>query len=143
MHNQHFLARMSIVSFFTMGATVTVCTLIYVIVQMVSGPPHYMVSTALLKPLAIPITLSIASNQVIHSVRDLMDSFGSAEHDLGLDELSRALTKTVAPFAAVVLAMVLAFAVNNEYPLWGILVGLSPLTAPFVTPLIPRWRRSD
>ena len=138
------MVRISIVSFVIMGATVIVCALVYVIVVTFGGPPYYMVSTALLKPLAIPITLSIASNQVIHSLRDLIDSFGTAERNLGLDDISRALTKTVAPFAAVVLAMVLAFAVNDEYPLWGILVGLSPFTAlttPVVATLIPRWGR--
>ena len=142
MHNQHSMARISRVSFFIMGATIAVCTLIYVIVLTFSGPPHYMMSATLLKPLAIPITLSIASNQLIHSVRELMDSIGAEEErNLGLDDISRAVTKTVTPFAAVVVAV----GVNNQYHLW-MLVGLCPLIPLFVDPRIHRWgqkHRSD
>lgn len=69
-----------------------------------------------LKSISVPITLAIAANQMIHQWPEIQDL-------KGLDGLATAVTKVVAPFAVVILAMALA-GVNP----WALL-GLSPFAA--------------
>ena len=94
-----------------------------------SGLTQAMVLRDWLGTLAIMATLTIASNQVIHSICEI--KFLS-----GIDGLGKALTKTVAPFAAVVVAIV----VSDQHSAWGAF-GFAPFTAAAWATLINRWKR--
>ena len=66
------------------------------------------------------VTLAIATNQVIHSLSEV-------RREEGMTGLSTAITKVVAPFAAVTVAIV----ATGQPPWWSYCLGLAPFTAPF------------
>ena len=115
--------RTRVISFFIMAA-VAGLGLVAVLIEL--GLPD--LKTPLhnnLKSISVPITLAIAANQVIHQWPEIQGL-------TGWNGLATAITKVVAPFAVVILAMALA-GVN----LWAVL-GLTPFAAPALAKLTRR-----
>ena len=112
--------RTRVISFFIM-AVIAGLGLVAVLIALglpdLKTPLHHN-----LKSISVPITLAIAANQMIHQWPEIQDL-------KVLNGLATAVTKVVAPFAVVILAMALA-GVNP----WALL-GLSPFAAPVLARL--------
>ena len=105
---------------------------ILMIVVILALPSHVTALRGWLGTLAVIATLAIACNQAVYSLKGI-----EAEGILsGIDGLGKAVTQCAAPFAAVMVAVII-----SEHHSWLYVLGIVPFTAQFWASLCTRWRR--